>query len=350
MEAQGPSAADLLGRFRDDLQTLLRQVCPILGTLRALSESAAHDRIYQLYSGPTTANRYDPARDRDFLQKFLRILLGLRRECGKTVAIQGYGGTLSLEDLIQYYEGAATGANFLPACTMLCKERKLRVPTTVQGMVALLEIDLWSNFYHFLSAKFGTMRITRRVYIHCSSCPNSLRVLRACLEILDHPMCEGLMEIKIAGPGCGGRLDTIVAYLSDDGAVDRFLKAMLMQNIPANCFAAGVPKGIQEKSTGIGIADEPPDIALLEPISFEGIAEEDHLQNQEAQSFGGFLAGLIVIALQDTHSDVEFLANLVNLFHIAGIDPANPHIHAGRQQLEALNKQTLAAKWKRKSQ
>lgn len=349
MQAQGPSAGELLHRFRADVRALLQQVCPLLGTLQTLSESQAHNRIYQIYSGPTTANQYDAARDRIVLIKFLRIIQGIRNECGKTIVIQGYGRALSVDDLVQFmFQGIGTGDNFRPACELLCTQLEIPVPQTVHGMLDLLETDLWSNFFHFLSGRFNPATITKRIYIHCSSVANSLRVLRNCCGLLDHPSCQGLMEMKIAGPGCGGRLDTIVVYLADDSAVKSFLFLMQHLPIPPDCFAAGVPMGIKEVKPGVGVADEPPNVGLIQPISFENVSAEDRLENQEAQSFGSFLAKLIVIAMEGTQNETEFLSNLIELFKLAGIDPADPHIHAGRQRLEELHKHGQSAQWGRK--
>jgi len=349
MEAQGPSVKDLLQRFRVDVSTLLQQVLPLLHTLQALSESKAEDKIYELYSGPSTSNRYDPASHRDLLQLFLRGINGIRQECGKRVSIQGYGDTLAVEDLVQFMvQGIGTGDNFLLPCTILCKEWRMQVPQTVHGMVDLLETDLWTNFYHFLSSRFGTLRITKRIYIHGSSLANSMRILRACCGLLDHPSCQGLMELKIAGPGCGARLDTIVVYLTDDQAVKSFLFLMKHLNLNPGWFAHGVPKGVEEVLPGVGLADEPPDIGLIQVIDFEDVSEEDRLQNQEGQSFGSFLAKLMVIAMKDCHSEVAFLTNLLNLFRLCNIDPANPHIHGGRQMLEMLHVQGQSAQWQRR--
>jgi hypothetical protein len=325
----------------------------MLHTLQALPETQAQDQIYDLYSGPTTATGYDPVRDRDELLEFLSAIVRFRDTCclhgGIEIQVQGYGNSLLLANFVPHMaQGVGVPAQFLPACKVLCDDRQIPVPLTDLEMDELLEEDLWTNFYHFLSSGYNPSAIKRRIYIHCNGVESSLHVMSVCCGFLDHPSCRGLEAIKVAGPGCGGRLDTIVVYLTDDNAVKGFLDLYQLMHLPTSYLASGVPIGVKEVKTGIGIADEPPDIGLLDRISFEGVNEADRLQNREQQSFGSFLAKLMVIAMKNAGDETQFLSNLIQLFHIAHIDPANPHVHAGRRVLEFLNKQGMSAKWARR--
>lgn len=203
--------------------------------------------------------------------------------------------------------------------------------------------ESWDAFFHFVGS--AEIPVTRRVYVHARNQAAGLAILEAVVDRLDTPAGEGVFEVKIAGPGAQ-RLDTVIVYCRDDQAAQRMLQ--LLGTLDQSHFAAGVPAGTRETSTGVAVGDEPGDLEMWDSGAPQPVA---------AVSFGDFYSRLVHMALgypdprlppqrqpTEAGSLQELEQSVKAAMLVAGVNPERPEeINRNHDQLEALLRNAQAA-------
>lgn len=275
----------LLHYFHADLQAWINKVWQLKNSILAeakTDEDSACWMIYGLYGQAGGSSQFDPSEMQRFTNRFLKIMT-------------------------RYRYPLHTG-----------------VSQSSAGHYALQGQNPWDAFYHIEPNKCNYGAIKKRIYIHTKEpTVKGMLVLAAIVHMLE--TCDGLEKVKIAGPGEKSRLDTIVVYLQDKPTAINAVLVALQNPALADCFEAGLPLGVDEKSVGVGVADEPPAIGVTRK------GEESE------QSFGWFYSGTLLVALVSTpNSKIAFMESVLNLFELAKIDPKNPASLSEARKLENL--------------
>lgn len=282
--------------FHPDLADLLDRVW------RSLLELKSWGDIYGIYtvSGQGVNPGYRDS-DRPALESFLETLDAIRSNPRIPVVIQGYE----------------------------------EVPYDDRGLIRLDE--LWSTFFHFIAPDFEQLpMVTKRVYVHVAAPYRDHwpEVMKKLVPLL--PSVPGFVEVKVGGPYMANRRDQIIAYAASDHAQSEIVKAL--GELDRTHFTKGVPMCVREVFDGVGIADEPPGVRLMEG---EG----------RGQSFGTYLSQAIWWAVERTRQ-IEthrkgFLEHVRLALQIVGIDPQQPHLHPERWRIEELEYRGEQAQRKR---
>ena len=205
--------------------------------------------IYNLYGGGGAQANFDPA----VLDTFLENLL---------VAKNQANGVMQVE--VQEFPDGDNWAHLDRAF--------------IDNLSDAGKQEIWDTFYHFRRANTPALK---RLYIHAKPPieTNGLSILRKLLQV---PNAPGLVNLKIGGPGCTNRADTIVAFFSDKASLQAVIDALQKSDFHPPWFEDGIPTGTLPlsflKKPGVAGADEVPDLGT------PGI---------DTRTYGAFLSTLI---------------------------------------------------------
>lgn len=194
---------------------------------------------------------------------------------------------------------------------------------------------LWRTFYHFLAPTRADA--DKRVYVHVAD-PFDDHWVPLMERLVPMLASEpGFDSVKVAGPANTDRQDQIVAYTRGERAQRAIVTAL--QDLHEH-LQKGTPLCVREVFEGVGIADEPPGVRLVESDP-----------QPPAQSFGTYLAKALWWAVErsreiETHKK-GFLEHAKLALEIVGIDPREPHLHPERWRIEALSERGEEARRKR---
>jgi HopA1 effector protein family len=155
---------------------------------------------------------------------------------------------------------------------------------------------------------------------------NGIVVLKALVPKLN--VLDGFQKVKMFGPIQGrNRNDNIVAYCTTPAAQNAVATAVV--NLGPNCVLPDIPNFVHRVGPGVGIADEPPQVAVIRE------------EKKKSQSFGKFLSKLIYAAWEtykqkQKTSEREFLELVEVALQTARINPDAPHEHPERAALENM--------------
>jgi hypothetical protein len=187
--------------------------------------------------------------------------------------------------------------------------------------LALLDCTYWFQ-------REGAIKALKRVYVHLADpiSTHGIVVLKALVPKLN--VLDGFQKVKMFGPIQGrNRNDSIVAYCTTPAAQNAVANAVV--NLGPNCVLPDIPNFVHKVGPGVGIADEPPQVAVIRE------------EKKKSQSFGKFLSKLIYSAWEtykqkNKTSEREFLELVEVALQTARINPDAPHEHPERTALENM--------------
>lgn len=272
--SQNRSFQQRLTDFGPELGSFLDKVWNLRSTINLGSYDVGSGQIYGMYSGTAPDRSYNVHK----LSTFVDQLKTVAWNCD--ISCQALGRTLG--DLS-------------------------KAETSVYGQT------LWNDFFHVFSTSRASVR--SRLYVHATNWSAGLEIMKVIIG--QYSSNWGISEAKICGPG-SQRVDTIVAYLSDDASRNT-LKTALMNTAKSrpSLFADSLPPLIKREAAGIGSSDEPPEIEIA--------------KGKTRHSFGSFYSALVWVALKETPQVAtpkadprHMLDNMLYSLKLLGVDPRNP--------------------------
>ena len=206
-------------------------------------------RIYNMYGGAGPVTNFNEG----VLDAFLNNLIVIKNQSANVmqIEVQGYPANNNWGHLTQAFIAGLSTAN---------KE------------------EIWDTFYHF---RRTTTPALKRLYIHAKAPieTNGLEIFRRLLQV---PNVPGFSNVKIGGPGCTDRADTIVAYFSNKESLQAVIDALQKSDFNPAWFEDGIPTGTLPlsflKKLGVAGADDVPSL---------------NVQGIDTSSYGMFLSTVI---------------------------------------------------------
>jgi hypothetical protein len=188
------------------------------------------------------------------------------------------------------------------------------VPVQPQG-------DEWkaSEFYHFGPDRLPDGSGNWRVYCHIKS-PQHKNWSPPATYVLKRMQASDtrIAKFKIAGPQMSKkRHDSMVIWVNSEAdalSLINDLKTRFADN-----FTGSPPPSVKQVATGLGWAKEP-----SEDHSSPGV---DEVWGTDNHSFGSYLAGVILMALEQSWDlkEKDYVEEVRQFFLNVGINPMNPH-------------------------
>jgi hypothetical protein len=261
--------------FAPELGAFLNQVWNARATIDLTDYAVGSDQIYGMYSGTTPDRPYNPKKLAVFVDQ-----------------LKGIAGTYNIK----------------------CQELDKTLNHMSDGEISFYGLDLWIEFYHVFSlSKQYPARY--RLYVHASNWPAGIEIMKVIIG--QFTSLTSLVEAKIVGPG-SLRLDTIVAYLSDEGERAKLIEVLLKTaQARPDLFADALPPLVKRAALGIGTTDEPPKVEIK--------------AGRLRHSFGSFYSNLIWVALKSTPQvksptadGRHMLDNVLYSLRLLNVDQRNP--------------------------
>jgi HopA1 effector protein family len=273
--SQNRSFEQRLADFGPELGAFLKKVWSSRSAINLQRHDVGSGAIYGMYSGTTPDRSYNAVKLLTFVDR-LKAVAG-----NYNISCQALGRTLG--DLHK-------------------SEISIYGPT------------LWTDFFHVFSPS-RMVAVRNRLYVHATNGPAGLEIMRVIIG--KYGSNRGISEAKICGPG-SRRLDTIVAYLGDDGSRNTLMSdLMIAAKSRPGLFADSLPPLIKRVAPGIGTSNEPPEIEIE--------------KGKTRHSFGSFYSSLIWVALKETpqvatpNADPRhMLDNMLYSLKLLRVDPRNP--------------------------
>ena len=261
--------------FSPELGAFLDQVWTARATIDLTDYDVGSDAIYGMYSGTTPDRPYNATK------------LGVFVDQLKSVAGR--------------YD-------------ILCQELNKTLNLMSDAEISAYGHDLWIEFFHIFSlSKASPARY--RLYVHATNWPAGIEIMKVIIG--QYTSLDSLAEAKIVGPG-SLRLDTIVAYLCDEGDRAKLMEVLVKTaKARPDLFADALPPLVKREALGIGTTDEPPKVEIK--------------AGRLRHSFGSFYSNLIWVALKSTpqvkstNADGRhMLDNVLYSLRLLNVDPRNP--------------------------
>jgi hypothetical protein len=289
---QNRSFEQRLTDFAPELGAFLNQVWNARATIDLTDYDVGSDTIYGMYSGETPDRPYDAKKLAVFVDQL------------KSVA-----GTH----------------------TILCQALNATLNVMSDAQISFYGHDLWIEFFHVFSPSQASPPLYR-LYVHATNWPAGIEIMKVIIG--QYSALPSLAEAKIVGPG-SLRLDTIVAYLCDEGERAKLIEVLVkMAKARPDLFADALPPLVKRESLGIGTTDEPPKVEIK--------------AGRLRHSFGSFYSNLIWVALKatpqvktTTADPRHMLDNVLYSLRLLGVDPRNPTRFPDASALQAWSEKMM---------
>jgi hypothetical protein len=261
--------------FAPELGAFLDQVWTARATINLTDYYVGSDQIYGMYSGETPDSPYEAKKLAVFVEQ-----------------LKGIAGTH----------------------TILCQGINKTLNHMTDTEISFYGLDLWIEFYHVLSLS-NASPARYRLYVHAANASAGIEIMKVIIG--QYASLDSISDAKIVGPG-SLRLDTIVAYLCDEGDRAKLIEELLKTaKARPDLFADALPPLVKREALGIGTTDEPPKVEIK--------------AGQVRHSFGSFFSNLIWVALKSTPQvksptadGRHMLDNVLYSLRLLNVDPRNP--------------------------
>lgn len=281
--------------FAPELGAFLSQVWNARASIDLADYDVGSDTIYGMYSGTTPDRPYNATKLAVFVDQ-----------------LKGVAGTYNI----------------------LCQELETTLNFMSDSEVSVYGHDLWIEFFHVLSVSKAYPPLYR-LYVHATNWPAGIEIMKVIVG--QYTSLASLAEAKIVGPG-SQRLDTIVAYLCDEGERARLIEVLVKTaKARPDLFADALPPLVKREALGIGTTDEPPKVEIK--------------AGRLRHSFGSFYSNLIWVALKgtpqvkNTTADPRhMLDNVLYSLRLLGVDPRNPTRFPDAKALQEWSERMMLGK------